>query len=188
MKNLTCPFCGSEVYSFYEGSSTWLFSCKATMQCGANVSFNVNHSTNEPEKARELFCTRVNTNNTNMITQNDLIRLKHEQMVTKLLKDPNDILKSLDPYKVNLIHLALGISGEAGEILDNIKKNAIYNKPLDVENLVEELGDLLFYIEGLRQHLCIPLETILERNIVKLNKRYEKGYSDASAIERKDKE
>lgn len=38
--------------------------------------------------------------------------------------------------------MATGVSGEAGELLDAVKKSVVYKKPLDRENVVEELGDL----------------------------------------------
>lgn len=46
-----------------------------------------------------------------------------------------------------LRHAALGIIGEVGEIADCWKKHSIYDQPLNVENMVEELGDLKFYIQ-----------------------------------------
>ena len=51
--------------------------------------------------------------------------------------------------------MVVGVSGEAGELLDAVKKAVIYRKPLDLENVIEELGDLEFYMEGLRQGLEI---------------------------------
>ena len=111
-----------------------------------------------------------------------------EQLVRALLKPPAQILAELSPAKCNLIHLALGISGEAGEILDTIKKHTIYNKPLDVENLIEELGDMEFFLEALRQELNVSRDTIIAANKAKLSKRYNKGsYSNEQAIARADK-
>jgi NTP pyrophosphatase (non-canonical NTP hydrolase) len=86
------------------------------------------------------------------------------------------------------MHMAIGISGEAGELLDAIKKQVIYRKPLDRENVLEELGDLEFYMEGIRQGLGITREQCLEANIAKLGKRYEgMKYTDGAAQERADK-
>ena len=117
-------------------------------------------------------------------------KLTHAQMVTLLVKDPVTIANDLgsNPTSCDLIHATMGISGEAGELLDAIKKNVIYNKPLDIENIVEELGDLEFYMEQLRQQLNITREETLEANYNKLmNKRYPNGYSDEAAITRADK-
>jgi NTP pyrophosphatase (non-canonical NTP hydrolase) len=112
-----------------------------------------------------------------------------QQMVLKLAKPGAAILESLDPAKVDLMHAAVGISGEAGELLDAVKKAVIYNKPLDVQNIIEELGDLEFYMEQLRNNilLLITREVCLRANYEKLNKRYKNGYSDSAAQQRADK-
>lgn len=86
------------------------------------------------------------------------------------------------------VHAAMGVAGEAGEVLDLIKKSWAYKKDLDFEKLIEELGDLEFYLEALRQELCISRKDVLAANMSKLGKRYNKGiYSDAAAIARLDK-
>lgn len=112
----------------------------------------------------------------------------HAQMVEGLVKSPYRILESLTASQVDLVHAVLGISGEAGELLDAVKKHAIYGKELDRENVIEELGDLEFYMEQLRQRLDIRREETLEHNMAKLGERY-KGhrYSDEQAISRNDK-
>jgi NTP pyrophosphatase (non-canonical NTP hydrolase) len=113
----------------------------------------------------------------------------YNQMVAKLAKPGADILASLSPEKCHLWHMATGIAGEAGELIDAIKKPVCYSKEVDRVNVIEELGDLEFYMEGLRQGLGITREETLEANKVKLlGKRYASGsYSDAAAIARADK-
>lgn len=115
------------------------------------------------------------------------INANHAQLVANLAKDPTEVLDELTPRHAHLIHMIMGISGEAGELLDAIKKHAIYQKPLDLENVIEELGDLEFYMQGIRAELGITREETLVHNISKLNKRYEKGYSNKAAQERADK-
>lgn len=114
--------------------------------------------------------------------------ITHAELVTALVKPGQDIIASLDPAKANLLHMTVGVVGEAGELIDAIKKHVVYNKPLDVVNVVEELGDLEFYMEGLRQQLGITREETIQGNIAKLSERY-KGlkYSDKAAQERADK-
>lgn len=109
-------------------------------------------------------------------------------MVRSLVKPGAVIIASLTPESMNALHHAVGISGEAGELLDALKKHVIYNKPLDRKNVIEELGDLEFYMEGLRQGLGITREETIEGNIAKLSVRY-RGlqYTDAAAQERADK-
>jgi len=122
-----------------------------------------------------------------METQTD--KINHADMVRQLAKDGNKILAELSPLKCHQWHMATGISSEAGELLDAIKKVVAYNKPADRVNIVEELGDLEFYMAGLRQAFDITREETLEANIAKLGKRYKQHqYSDEQAHARADKE
>ncbi len=114
--------------------------------------------------------------------------ISHPDMVKALVKDGEDIIVSLTPASAHAWHMATGVAGEAGELLDAVKKHAIYNKPLDRANVIEELGDLEFYMEGLRQGLGISREETLAGNIAKLSVRYAGlQYSDAAAQARADK-
>lgn len=116
------------------------------------------------------------------------MNVTHPELVTALAKPGADIVASLTAEDAHLLHMAVGIAGEAGELLDAIKKVAIYRKSIDYANVIEELGDLEFYVEGLRQALGISREETLEHNIHKLSKRYSSGsYSDTHAQERADK-
>ena len=113
-----------------------------------------------------------------------------EKMTLTLAKDGVVIKQEITPEQANLLHMAVGVSGESGELLDAIKKHVIYGKDLDLENVIEELGDLEFYMEGLRAALCLSRKEILMANKVKLlGKRYASGtYSDSQATGRADKE
>lgn len=114
---------------------------------------------------------------------------KFDEMTLALAKDGQDIINDLTPEKADLLHMAVGVSGEAGELLDAVKKAVIYNKEMDLENIIEELGDLEFYMSKIRQIVGITREEILQRNIDKLSVRYAKGkYSNDQAQERADKE
>jgi len=114
--------------------------------------------------------------------------IDHADMVRTLAKSGEVISSEMTPASAHLVHMVMGISGEAGELLDAIKKGAIYQKPLDHDNIVEELGDIEFYMEGLRQGLGISRQETLDANIAKLGERY-KGftYSDTAAQQRADK-
>lgn len=117
------------------------------------------------------------------------INTKHQDMVKLLAKPGEAIVTSLTSGKAHLLHMAVGVAGEGGELLDAFKKHVIYNKELDRANVVEELGDLEFYMEGIRAHLGITREETLEHNYLKLmKKRYPNGYSDQAAQDRADKQ
>jgi len=114
--------------------------------------------------------------------------MKHSDLVAALCKPGEAIVEDLSPEKAHLWHMASAICGEAGELFDAIKKHAIYGKEIDLENVVEELGDLEFYLEGLRQGTFIKREETILSNIVKLSERYKSlNYSDKAAVAREDK-
>ena len=114
--------------------------------------------------------------------------ITHSDMVAVLVKPGHKIISEMNADDAHLMHMAIGVSGESGELLDAIKKRVIYRKELDVENVIEELGDLEFYLEGIRQALGISRDVCLQANVDKLSARYEKlQYSDKAAQERADK-
>lgn len=117
----------------------------------------------------------------------DEINKQHAELVSRLSKPGADIISGLDPNKMHLLHMVVGISGEAGELLDAVKKHCIYNKELDIENVAEEIGDLFFYIQGIINCLNLCPNRIKLGNMEKLNKRYKEKYSDQQAQERADK-
>jgi len=118
---------------------------------------------------------------------------EHKDMVAALAKSGEAIRVELNSSDCHELHMAIGICGEAGELIDAVKKATIYRKPLDRENVIEELGDLEFYMEGLRASYGITREETLEANLNKLLKgdraRYKSGsYSDDQAQDRADKQ
>ena len=117
-----------------------------------------------------------------------MINEQHELMVERLAKSGAAILAAMTPATANLLHHAVGVSGEAGELLGAIKKVAVYNKPIDRENIIEELGDIEFYLAGIRSALGISRDETLAHNMAKLAKRYPRGYSNEAAQLRADKQ
>jgi len=113
--------------------------------------------------------------------------IDYGDMVAKLAKSGEEILATLTPEKAHAIHMSLGVAGEAGELVDVIKKYVAYNRELDKDSVIKEMGDLEFYLEGLRQGLDITREQVLNANIEKLSKRYNGfEYSDQAANDRVD--
>jgi NTP pyrophosphatase (non-canonical NTP hydrolase) len=113
--------------------------------------------------------------------------IPYSVFVGQLFKSGIDISNDMTPLRAELVHAVMGISGEAGELLDAIKKYCIYNKELDRKNVIEELGDLRFYMVALQNLLNISDSEVIMANVGKLGKRYAKGYSDKQAQDRADK-
>lgn len=91
--------------------------------------------------------------------------------------------KDLDE-KIELATLALGCSGEAGEVADHVKKHIGHGHDLNKEYMIKELGDVLWYIATLADHLDVSLSEIASKNIEKLSKRYPDGFSTDKSINR----
>lgn len=82
--------------------------------------------------------------------------------------------------------LSMGLSGEAGEVTDYLKKVVYHSHPYSGEVLSKELGDVLWYLAVLAHVNGISLDTIMERNIEKLKKRYPDGFSSEDSLKRVD--
>lgn len=85
---------------------------------------------------------------------------------------------------IRLDHAAKGLVTEAGEFTDVLKKYEFYGKDFDVVNLVEELGDLLWYVAIACDTIGTSFEEIMERNIAKLKARYGEKFNEEGAINR----
>lgn len=90
--------------------------------------------------------------------------------------------------KFDLTHAALGLTGEAGEFADAIKKHTVYGRPLDRGNAIEELGDLMWFVALGCASLGVTMAEVAQQNIDKLKLRYPEKYSDLLAHQRLDKE
>jgi NTP pyrophosphatase (non-canonical NTP hydrolase) len=112
----------------------------------------------------------------------------YQQFVNSIVKSGAEIVRQLTPTQAHLLHMAVGVSGEAGELLDAVKKHCVYQKQIDLDNIKEEAGDILFYLTGLLNELDMSLEECINANTAKLSKRYASGsYSNEAAIARADK-
>ena len=81
-----------------------------------------------------------------------------------------------------LLTAALGMSAEAGEFTEIIKKIVFQGKPVNDENLFHlkrELGDVMWYVMQACMALDISLDEVIEMNIDKLKSRYPGGEFDA---------
>ncbi len=76
----------------------------------------------------------------------------------------------------NLEYPTLGLAGEAGEVANIVKKiqrdhGGVLNDDVRAK-LLDELGDVLWYISACADELEITLEEIAEYNVDKLAKRH----------------
>lgn len=83
-----------------------------------------------------------------------------------------------------LLHAGIGLSTEAGEFLDALKKHIFYGKELDRVNLAEELGDLFWYMAIVADELGFNFESVMDKNISKLKARYGEKFTEQRAENR----
>ena len=96
---------------------------------------------------------------------------------------PTNKTANASPLSTRLLHATLGMVSETGELADAVKKWLYYDQSLDVTNLIEELGDCLWYIALACNALDVSFEEVMERNIAKLRERYPKKFDEAMAVE-----
>lgn len=70
---------------------------------------------------------------------------------------------------------AMGISGEAGEVIEKWKKIVAYRKgeitEEDIKEISKELGDVVWYIAVFAQALGLSLDEVMQQNVQKLEDR-----------------
>ena len=97
--------------------------------------------------------------------------------------EPNGDLGS-----VGFVEKILGLTGEAGETADKIKKvlrdkdGMISEEDRDL--IVKELGDTLWYIASIARYLDVPLSEVASGNIDKLESRWQRNKLHGEGDER----
>ena len=81
-------------------------------------------------------------------------------------------------------HCVEGVVTEAGELMDLIKKGKWYGKAIPTDKLIDEAGDVLFYLTGLLSHIGSSLDEAIRANERKLTTRYPAGFSVERAVHR----
>ena len=82
----------------------------------------------------------------------------------------------IQDQKELLILTALGIAGEAGEVVDIVKKVLYHAHELDTSALCKEVGDLLWYVVLLCETVGLTLDEVMQTNVEKLRQRYPDGF------------
>ena len=90
--------------------------------------------------------------------------------------------------EVGFIEKVLGLTGEAGEAADKIKK-ILRDKDGVVSDedrglVVKELGDVLWYVASIARYLNVPLSDVASGNIEKLESRLQRDKLHGEGDER----
>ena len=89
-----------------------------------------------------------------------------------------------------LLTAAVGMSAEAGEFTEIVKKIIFQGKPVNEENLFHlkrELGDIMWYVAQACMGLDTTIDEIIEMNVDKLKSRYPGGEFDVHYSENRKK-
>lgn len=88
----------------------------------------------------------------------------------------------------NYVYPTLGIAGEAGEIAEKVKKIQRDKKGIvgeeERQELMKEMGDVLWYLANLAEELGLTLDEIAKLNIEKLFSRRKRGKLQGSGDNR----
>ena len=109
----------------------------------------VRETTSDPSLDYAIFLTRLNS-----------LELEDDCNVTQLLT------------------AALGMTAEAGEFTEVVKKIIFQGKPYNEDNVFHmkrELGDIMWYIAQACMALDISIEEVIQMNFDKLSARYPEG-------------
>ena len=91
------------------------------------------------------------------------------------------------PNESRLVYPALGLTGEAGEVADKIKKIIRDKRTLDVQERIEiakEVGDVLWYVAAMARDLGVDMDTMARMNLDKLRDRAKRGVVGGSGDNR----
>ena len=84
-----------------------------------------------------------------------------------------------------IIMACMGLSGEVGELVDMMKKVIFHEAEYDDEHAIKELGDVLWYCAMMCESMGWDMETVMAKNITKLEHRYPDGFDPDRANHRK---
>ena len=100
---------------------------------------------------------------------------EYQKLANRTLIDEPDF--DIKPEHVMIVWNTTGLTGEAGEVADLVKKGIFHQQGLDLPKLKKELGDVLWYVAALCTELGFTMEEVMQTNIEKLKARFPDGYS-----------
>lgn len=109
---------------------------------------------------------------------------EYQKLAMRTAATPDLFNNNVDGSMDDVLHALLGIGTEAGELQDMLKKHLMYGKAFDRTNLVEECGDLLWYIAFALKTVNVTMSDCMERNIKKLQVRYPQKFTTENALNR----
>jgi NTP pyrophosphatase (non-canonical NTP hydrolase) len=89
-----------------------------------------------------------------------------------------DVLRttSKTSTKDMLTNGVMGLTGESGEVADMVKKYMFQGHPLSEDDLIEELGDVCYYIALIAEAVGSNINEVIRKNTIKRQDRYPLGF------------
>ena len=96
----------------------------------------------------------------------------------------SNMLRTLSPVNRDLTQATLGLMDEVGELAKVVKNNRAQGHPLNINNVAEELGDILYYTAMACEVCSLNMSDVMDNVIAKLRRRYPNGFESDKSINR----
>lgn len=91
-------------------------------------------------------------------------------------------------FKGKMTLAALGLAGETGEVVDQVKKHLYQCHEIDLTHLKDELGDVFWYLMLALDACGFSLVEVMSCNVEKLRRRYPDGFDPERSLHRSEAE
>lgn len=148
------------------------------MSASENCICECGHTLAQHTEASILPCLQCGCSSFNCIScKPDISANDYQRLAMRTAGDTIDT-------ENGLIIAALGLTGEAGEFADLIKKHKFHFHELDRDKAIKELGDVCWYIARACLALDTTLSEVMRGNIEKLKQRYPEGFTTERSLNR----
>jgi NTP pyrophosphatase (non-canonical NTP hydrolase) len=110
------------------------------------------------------------------MSDNGTYELNHYQVASARTLIPTDQIKPPTADELAILWNALGLAGEAGEFANKVKKQIFHQHGLNIYALIDELGDIMWYMAALCTVLKVPMSVMGIQNVNKLEERFPNGW------------
>jgi len=117
----------------------------------------------------------------------------YDDYLTEVLKTENNDFAGMrsrlqSEKMLRIAHSICGIANEAGELMEQFKKHVFYGAEFDFVNMLEEFGDMLWFMGIGIDAVGSSFDEVQNMNVRKLRARYKKGHWDKDDAAHRDKE
>ena len=106
--------------------------------------------------------------------------MNHEEFLKSVLRTARH---DISPEN-QLNNVLFGLAGETGELIDCYKKQLFQGHPADLTKIINEVGDVLYYLFLLSHNQGFTITECMEANKAKLERRYPVNFTSEQSINR----